>query len=251
MQELLGRFSPEKFFGVGSMGNSRKARAGKQLVLPPRFLLAKRYWKRVRDTVRPLAPDLVRQGLKAALGFVVAAVVVGFIRDPFEQNVIPWFIRKLSLEQALYIYTDPSGSADDQYDFLVPRLVLASGRMIQDRAVAERDNRKNNPRNFKVKGSRSGDLLMFTYISSTDKLGMGAFVGRRLDTDNDDIFIGNLTGWGHGKDGHCTIVSYWAVIGPAKEKQRFDDLLKNSVGGAAPAKATTSDASLKCSEPKG
>ncbi|WP_208738570.1 hypothetical protein, partial [Bradyrhizobium vignae] len=35
------------------------------------------------------------------------------------------------------------------------------------------------------------------------------------------------------------------------EKQRFGDLLKHSVGGASPAKATTSDASLKCSEPKG
>ncbi|MDA9459549.1 hypothetical protein XI00_35815 [Bradyrhizobium sp. CCBAU 21359] len=233
------------------MGNSRKTRAGKELVLPPRFLLAKRYWKRARDAVRPLAPDLARQGLKAALGFVVAAVVVGFIRDPFEQNVIPWLIRLMSLEQALYIYTDPSDGPADQYEFLVSRHVLASGRMIQDRDVAERTNRKGNPRNFKVKGSRSGDLLMFTYISSTDKLGMGAFVGQRLETDNDDIFIGNLTGWGHDKDGHCTIVSYWAVIGPAEEKQRFGDLLKNSVGGASPAKATTSDASLKCSEPKG
>lgn len=232
------------------MGNSRKARAAKQLALPPRFVTAKRYWKRIRDAVRPLAPDLMRQALKAALGFVVAAIVVGFIRDPFEQNVVPWLIRMTSLEQALYIYTDPSGSPDDQYDFLVPRHVLASGRMIQDLGVAERDNRKGDPRNFKVKGSRSGDLLMFTFISSSDKPGMGAFVGKRVDNDNDDIFIGNLTGWGHGKDGHCTIVSYWAVIGPAEDKQRFGDLLKKSVGASAPAK-TASDASMKCSEPQG
>src|ERR1700674_4226155 len=103
-----------------SMGRSRQARA-KLLALSPMFAFAPRAAQYVVGTLRPIASDAARHALKAGLSFVAAAIFVTLIRDPVEQNVIPWLIKLFSYEQALHIYTDPSSEADDKYDFLVPR----------------------------------------------------------------------------------------------------------------------------------
>jgi hypothetical protein len=232
------------------MGGTRKARPATPQTLGAVVSFTRALPQYVRGTLRPMLPDLGRHALKAALSFVAAAIVVALIRDPVEQHVIPWLIKRLSYEQALYIYTDPSNEADDQYDFLVPRYGLASGRMIQDPAVTARDHDRQEPRNFKVRGVRSGNLLTFTYESSSDKVGIGAFVGQRLDDGNDDVYVGNLTGLGHDGSGKCTLVSYWAVVGPAEDKQHFGEILRKAVGESAPVKLSSSDASVKCNESK-
>jgi hypothetical protein len=225
------------------MGEPRKARMAIQPALSAIFAFAPKL-----PPLRPIASDVARHALKAGLSFVAAAVFVALIRDPVEQNVIPWFIRHLSYEQALYIYTDPSGEADDKYDFLVPRHWLASGRMIQDPTVTAHDYDRKEPRNFRVRGNRSGNLLTFTYESSSDKMGIGAFVGQRLDDADDDVYVGNLTGWGHNGTGHCTLMSFWAVVGPAEDKQHFADILRKAVGESAPLKLSNSGVSVKCNE---
>ena len=194
------------------------------------------------------------QALKAAAGLLAAVLFVAFLRAPLEYDLLPYLIKQFGHPQALYLYNAAGTHPDDQYDLLIPPSVLASGRMVQMQVVADRekadqevrkqegaDPQKAKPRNFIVHGARSGNMLGFTYISSSDKVGLGTFVGKRLDQD-EDIYLGTLTGLGHSKDGDCRIITYWAVLGP---KERSDGFAAKLNGRGAPGPADASN-SVSC-----
>jgi len=92
-----------------------------------------------------------------------------------------------------------------------------------------------------VHGERSGNMLGFTYVSSSEKVGLGTFVGKRLDSD-EDIYVGTLTGLGHTKEGECKIITYWAVLGPQRKSDAFAAKLN---GRGAPGPAANSN-SVSC-----
>jgi hypothetical protein len=179
-----------------------------------------------------MVSGLVREAAKAASSFVLATLVVVVVRDPVEQRLVPGVIRLLSLQQALFIYADPSAEPDDRYDFYVPRELLGSGRMIQDQIAAKADRGEDAPRDFKIKGQRAGELYAFTYETSSEKPGNGAFAGVRLaGPRNDDFIVGVLTGLAHERDNdqRCKVQTFLAIIGPAQEKDRFSEVLNGAI----------------------
>jgi hypothetical protein len=213
---------------------------------PPRKSGARRAVRRVSLRLNYLwkkTAALRGETLKAGVGFIAATVFVAFLHEPVEERFIPWLLQIFDQGQLLYIYTDPRSDPDDKYNFFVPRIFIpASGRMIQDPSAEVRDN----PRNFIIKGSQKGDLYNFTYESSTEIPGGGAFVGTR--SRKDTVFVGSLIGLGHDKKtGQCRLTSYWAVVGSKKEKDQFANLLNEFISGA-PQMQASQPAILKCKE---
>jgi hypothetical protein len=179
--------------------------------------------------------------LKGTLGLLLYTIAIVFLRSPVEHRLVPYLIRQFGHEQSLYIYAKAGAEPVDKYDLLIPRSIIASGRMIQVQEVAESEGRKT-PRNFFVTGERSGNLLSFNYKSSTDAVGLGAFVGTRLDQD-EDIYLGTLTGLGK-KDGVCTIMTYWAVLGPKEKSGTFASKLE---GRGDPPAVQSANKPVDCS----